>query len=1457
MSSFKHTAQELIQYVFAPKIAVVSSSGAEAICQKNNLTFVQLVRPFCTLKNEATIRDPSNFSFTLKHFHVCMRDIWWQPPQPALAKKLLNDAVTSSPIPDDASKTTMIVGSYELNIHTSTPWFEAYRDVFFQANYPSEHEFSQHYVACIYVVSSQHTSPLEEFQRLHHEQQQHFQRSAQQAKWFLPQIVKYYVLLHDLVEGDLSVAESAFHSIKMTYGAQFCYLLQINSHQDIPISGINDTQKTSTLPDSWKQFLHQTVEKPPTQGKDVEIPSALTDGTFNNFVEVGQEAQLHVDYNGETEKPVNDILMSHPLSEESDSSPVSQTPLDSMTSSWSSQTSAKWSAASQPHGMCLSVSDIDNIKNFVQEFCLQALMPFAERQIRQLSEQVANRKGLHRSLFSATKKWFGSSKPGLQGVTPASNSVVYSQDAPELQVRRLGDLAFMFRLYDLSYQAYHNAKREFNSDQAWLYCAGAMEMAALSVFMIGNLSQRQYPFHYMESAISMYLNTCKMVHLATRATLLSTDCLRAMGMYSDAALQFIRMTSEDSDLRSALLLEQAAHCFLKIKLPMVRKYAFHIILAGHRFSKAGQRRHSLRSYKDALQVYKDRGWSLAQDHIYFTVGRQSQNLKHLEDSCSAFRALLADKSQQPVAQQTAFLREYLFVQKFLTQSTDVNSLPLLPLPYIDCQSTKVLFDEPLSVPCDGSDLVQSRGFDDDHDSELWRKLEEMLIIKARGSLPVLHRPQVCCMSNKTDNSNRPTAVVGVLHSTYHVTHQKLYLERTTILLYVKNPLRVPILLSNLYLLWTFIPVKECNQHVVEHINNDQNTGKNLDLESLIKTEILPELTLQSEEETSVQLSVTPYVVGELHITGLSYGLGLQKEPNDTKSASVLVQGKQPLRVRGMRLNNTKTEKLKKIYAPDYRFHMVIVPPMPRLQIKFTGFPKSLLCGEVIKLTVHLKNVGQQALRQLFVASTTPELFSFGTLDHEEDSPSDWQVYHQTTNQSMHSGPVIAEWPNIERVSHLPLTDECLQPGQDISLPFWVRGSDQPGEQKLHFLFYYEPSETAFKLKHRLLQHTVHFTLKPSVHVETMALRSGVVPSDTRSNQDSVNSLIINLKVQNISQIPYSEGATVTVLQVAGVSQDWSVAALSDQQKQGPMTVKPEESCHLSLRAVPCASRNTVSSPQAVMLSQVPFGRMEIDSSATPCSDFCWRSQLKLPSLSEDGLITDKTHSFPDFLQDVKFGENNLSQEVKASQKVGILVTVVWKAEVQHEDSTQVIMGQHHLLVENVNTLVSTVPKQQFQISEPMNAVSLFSDSNETDIVGIEQLVKWTLQHPFCVEHDFQSKRLLIVPVLFIAHNCSLSPVDVEVDLSSYRNSDRVTVSTPSSDIPVELTAFSWVSQTRYTISLEPGTTTQIYMKACFNSCGTYNLSCLQVTASSCFSPSGYLQECLAPSLIVITEAQPH
>ena len=39
--------------------------------------------------------------------------------------------------------------------------------------------------------------------------------------------------------------------------------------------------------------------------------------------------------------------------------------------------------------------------------------------------------------------------------------------------------------------------------------------------------------------------------------------LKIVGMYTESANSYIKMTNELSDLRSAMLLEQAAYCFLQ------------------------------------------------------------------------------------------------------------------------------------------------------------------------------------------------------------------------------------------------------------------------------------------------------------------------------------------------------------------------------------------------------------------------------------------------------------------------------------------------------------------------------------------------------------------------------------------------------------------------------------------------------------------------------------------------------------------------------------------------------------------------------------------------------------------------------------------------------------------------------------------------------------------------------
>lgn len=357
--------------------------------------------------------------------------------------------------------------------------------------------------------------------------------------------------------------------------------------------------------------------------------------------------------------------------------------------------------AADVHGQCLAAVDLDNLKHFVQDYTIRSLIPYVERLVVGLNEAVTNKKG--RSLLSVTKRWFGTNKPAA-GNAPAANAVVYTADSVELQTRKLGDLYFMFGNYKQAFEHYHQAKREFSADSAWQFYAGALEMASLAAFMGGIASRKTYD--YMEEAIVTYMNNCRLPQFATRATLLSCECLRHARMHGEAAKQLIRMTSEDSDLRSALLLEQAAYGFLAgsaAAVPLHRKYAFHIVLAGHRYAKAGQRRHAFRCYKQAYEVFADRGWSLAEDHIQYTIGKQAVTLKRMDEASAALAHLLRPSSLQSSVQQAAFLREFIATQKTYAQMQGADARPPLlevPLPKIIPQATRVLVapHPPVTVP---------------------------------------------------------------------------------------------------------------------------------------------------------------------------------------------------------------------------------------------------------------------------------------------------------------------------------------------------------------------------------------------------------------------------------------------------------------------------------------------------------------------------------------------------------------------------------------------------------------------------------------------------------------------------------------------------------------------------------------------------------------------------------------
>lgn len=180
------------------------------------------------------------------------------------------------------------------------------------------------------------------------------------------------------------------------------------------------------------------------------------------------------------------------------------------------------------------------------------------------------------------------------------------------------------------------------------------------------------------------MDTCKTVHLATRTTILATALLCQLNRHLEAASLFIRMTGDDSDLRSALFLEQASKCYLKVspQLPMNRSYshdiltaltrstsidsvgtfgsryrktAFHYVLAGHRYNRCGLKHFALSCYKR----YNYPDWEAASDHVNLTVAKLYMNIASTNSAMANDFNSKALEIYQLNSHKQVFFNEYL------------------------------------------------------------------------------------------------------------------------------------------------------------------------------------------------------------------------------------------------------------------------------------------------------------------------------------------------------------------------------------------------------------------------------------------------------------------------------------------------------------------------------------------------------------------------------------------------------------------------------------------------------------------------------------------------------------------------------------------------------------------------------------------------------------------------------
>uniref|UniRef100_H3HCT9 TPPC8 C-terminal Ig-like domain-containing protein n=1 Tax=Phytophthora ramorum TaxID=164328 RepID=H3HCT9_PHYRM len=223
-------------------------------------------------------------------------------------------------------------------------------------------------------------------------------------------------------------------------------------------------------------------------------------------------------------------------------------------------------------GTLLSRDDVAQIKAFVRDFGLRFMLSSLEGRLFQLNESWLRKpKDFSRPSNNAT-----------------SGGVTYKSDSIESQTRLLADTAFLVRDYELALQMYRLVRDDFKSDKSMFHCANVNEMIAICLLLTKGSPMQMT--NALDSATAIYAKTPSPLtqRLAIRTAVIAGEIYHTLsksGLFTDymdnASAALIRGSTMEQGVCAAVLMERAALCDLRARLPKFRKYGFRMVMAGH------------------------------------------------------------------------------------------------------------------------------------------------------------------------------------------------------------------------------------------------------------------------------------------------------------------------------------------------------------------------------------------------------------------------------------------------------------------------------------------------------------------------------------------------------------------------------------------------------------------------------------------------------------------------------------------------------------------------------------------------------------------------------------------------------------------------------------------------------------------------------------------------------------
>ncbi|TYI32626.1 hypothetical protein ES332_A04G077200v1 [Gossypium tomentosum] len=324
----------------------------------------------------------------------------------------------------------------------------------------------------------------------------------------------------------------------------------------------------------------------------------------------------------------------------------------------------------------------------------------------------------------------------------------------------------------------------------------------------------------MEIAFNTYLKLGSPVQQnATRCGFWWIEMLKTRNQIKEAATVYFRICGEDL-LHSAVMLEQASFCYLLSKPPMLHKYGFHLVLSGDHYKKCDQIKHAIRTYRNAVSVYRGTTWNLIKDRVHFHIGQWYASLGTYDVAVTHMLEILASSHQSKTSQEL-FLRDFLHIVQVLK----------LQLPVINISSLKVIFEDHRTYASPAAASIKEG---------VWCSLEEDMI------------PSLSAKSNWLDVQSKR------IPRKYKESNICVAGEAIIVDIEFKNPLQIPISILSVSLICELSANPE-----------ELNSGKDIN-SSLVLSEV--DFSLEGGETILVQLTVTPRVEGILTIVGVKWKL---------------------------------------------------------------------------------------------------------------------------------------------------------------------------------------------------------------------------------------------------------------------------------------------------------------------------------------------------------------------------------------------------------------------------------------------------------------------------------------------------------------------------------------------------------------------------------------------------------